>query len=128
VTDRFIDRVSELAGRTKRALDQVAEVLQRVEDEKGAGIEAYIVTLQRIANEHAKIALDCLVETQPLELLRLQPDKRLEKMAEDAREIATDLLTRRIPGDGRVEDAATYLSEAAQVVRQELERRQNKRD
>lgn len=106
MTDRFIDRVAELAGKTTRTLEQVARDLDE------SGLTAQAATLRSISKMHAKIACDCLVETQPIEVERFRLSDRIEKSIDEIEEIAADLLNRGKPGHSELSEAAELLVRA----------------
>lgn len=85
MVDRFVDRVAELSGRTTRTLKLVAEQLYE------AGLDPQGRLVARIAEEHAKVALDCLVETQPIDVGRLNYAKRVKVIIRDLENLAADL-------------------------------------
>jgi hypothetical protein len=117
MTDRFVDRVADLAGRTTRALNSVADKL----DAADAGLEADAQLLRGIATQQAKVALDCMVETQPIELERRAPAKHLRDLAEEARQLAATLMSRSLPGHDGASEAAEYLEQTASLVDRALE-------
>ena len=106
MTDRVIDRVAELAGQTTRTLEQVARVLDET------GLVAQSATLRSIAKLHTQIALDCLTETQPIELQRYNLPERIEKSIQVLDEIAADLLSRNKTGHSEISEAASLLRQA----------------
>lgn len=85
MVDQFVDRVAELSGRTTRTLKQVAEQLYEV------GLDSQGRLVARIAEEHAKVALDCLVETQPIDIGRLGYRKRILSLIRDLENLASDM-------------------------------------
>jgi len=85
MVEQFVDRVAELSGRTTRTLKQVAEQLYE------AGLDPQGRLVARIAEEHAKVALDCLVETQPIDVGRLNYKKRIKVLIRDLENLASDL-------------------------------------
>lgn len=109
VTDAFIDRVSELAGRTARVLDQLAEAVADAD----VGLDAQVDQIRAVANEHRKIALDCLSETQPIALRRVSLGRQLRDLAEESRQVAAELLQRGIHGHTEVSEAADQLEAVA---------------
>lgn len=109
VTDRFIDRVAELAGRTARVLEQLAKTIE----DGDAGFEAQVDQLRRVAEEHRKVALDCLVETQPIALRRVSLGRQLRDLAEEARQVAAELLQRGVYGHTEASEAAEQLEAVA---------------
>jgi len=85
MVDRFVDRIAELSGRTTRTLKQVAEQLYEV------GLASQGRLIARIAEEHAKVVLDCMIETQPIDIARLGYAKRIKHMVRDLENLASDL-------------------------------------
>ena len=106
MTDRFTDRVAELAGQTTRTLKEVAAACD------DSGLVAQASTLRNIADLHAKIALDCLTETQPIEVERYNLIDRIQKTIEEIEEISADLLTRGKKGHSELSEAASILHRA----------------
>lgn len=106
MTDRFVDRVSDLAGRTTRTLEQVCADLEEV------GLYAQANTLRNISREHAQISVDCLVETQPIEVQRYNLKERIERSMEEVQEISADLLSRGKPGHSEMSEAADLIGQA----------------
>ena len=107
MTDQFIDRIAELAGQTTRSLDLLAAVIEE------SGLAAQAATLRSISRLHAKVALDCMVETQPIEISRYNLSERLLRSINEIDDISADLLNRGRPGH-------SALSEAAMILRQAL--------
>lgn len=110
MTDVFLDRVSQLAGRTARVLDAIAQVLEEQE------LVNQAKTLRRVADDHKKIALDCLTETQPIEVRRLPIGRQLRNLAEESRQVAAELMQRGIPGHTKISEAAQELDEVADLA------------
>lgn len=106
MTDRFIDRVANLAGDTTRVLKQTADALEQ------SGLVTQANILRRVAALHEQIALDCLIETQPIEVARFQLPERIAKQAEALKDLAADLLERGHPGHSEVAEAAELLENA----------------
>ena len=110
MTDKFIDRIAELAGRTARVLDSLAVSVEEV------GLAPYADTMRRVANEHRKVALDCLVETQPISTRRVSIGRQLRDLAEEAKQVAAELMKRGIPGHDSVSESAMMLEEVADLA------------
>lgn len=106
MTDRFTDRVAELSGQTTRTLKQIANECAE------SGLVAQASTLRSIAELHAKIALDCLVETQPIEAERYNLIDRITKAFDEIEEISADLLNRGKRGHSELTDAAALIKRA----------------
>lgn len=117
MVDRFIDRVAELAGRTARVLDEIARECDEV------GLSAQAAVLRRVADEHRKIALDCLVETQPIEVRRIPLGTHLRNLAEEVRQVSAELMERGVPVHQGTSEAAEQLYESANLTDQLLKRR-----
>jgi|GEM_PF-3954827 len=102
MVDRFVDRVANLAGLTSRTLEEIAKVI----DETGL---PHAATLRQLAREHSKIALDCLVETQPIEVERFNIGDRIETSVRLLQELASDMMARGKDGHSEVSEAAELL-------------------
>lgn len=105
MVDRFVDRVANLAGLTSKTLEEIAKVA----DEAGL---PHGNTLRRLAREHSKIALDCLVETQPIEVQRFAIHERIETSIRILQELSADMMSRGEKGHNDVEEAADLLQSA----------------
>jgi len=106
MTDPFIDHVAELAGQTKKTLEQLANELDE------AGLQAQAAILRVIAGQHKKLAHDCLTTTQPIDIVRHDMTARLSKSIEEIEEISAELLTRGRSGHSELSEAAGLLKRA----------------
>ncbi len=106
MADRFTDRVADLAGQTTRVLTQIAMVVEE------SGLLAQASTLRDISKLHAQIAIDCLIETQPIELERYNLPQRIAKAIEEVEEISADLMSRGRSGHSEMSDAAALITQA----------------
>lgn len=112
MTDTFLDRIANLAGKTARVLDSLADTIEDID----VGLESQAATLRKVANEHRQVALDCLTETQPLSTRRLSLGRQLRDLAEEARQVAAELMQRGIAGHDEISDAADQLDEVASIA------------
>jgi len=112
MTDRFIEQVADIAGRTAKALEKVAGEL-----EAQHGMVTQPGMLRTIAKTQRKLAVDCTTTTQPIEIDRYNLTKRLRKIMNECSEVAADLLARGKPGHNE-------LAEAAELIRDALESQQ----
>ena len=106
MTDPFIDHVAELAGQTKKSLEQIADELDE------SGLEAQASILRVMAGQHRQLALDCLTTTQPIDIARHDLVTRLLKSIEEIEELSAELLTRGKKGHSELSEAATLLQRA----------------
>lgn len=113
MTDRFIERVAELAGQTKRVLLSVAQELE------SAGLSGQASTLRTIADAQSQLAIDCLSTTQSIEPNLFQFKKRIKKNVKDLQELAADLITDNRPGHSEVSEAANILERVLEDQPQE---------
>ena len=102
MVDRFIERVAELSGQTCRTLEELAKVM----DESGL---PHASVLRNIAKTHAQIALDCLSETQPIEVQRYNLTDRIKMIIKSMEELSSDLLSRNKRGHAEVDEAISFL-------------------
>lgn len=103
MTDPFIDRVAELAGQTKKTLEQLADEIGE------AGLQAQASTLRVIAKQHERLAYDCMTTTRPIEIVHHGLSVRIRKYLVDIDEMATDLLARGKPGHRELGEAAALM-------------------
>ena len=113
MTDRFIERVAELAGQTTRTLEQVSRVLDE------AGLSSQAATLRSIARLHAQIAMDCLTETQPIEVERYNLPERIQRSVQTLDDLSADLMSRNKPGHTEISEAAGLLQQALDRLSQQ---------
>lgn len=106
MTDKFRDAVSELSERTARTLDEVSEKVYE------AGLLEPSNTLNSLSEQHKKMVHNCLVETQPIDAIRYDLNRRFRNDIEELRELAADLLSRGKPGHDQISEAAELLEEA----------------
>lgn len=109
MTDPFTDRVADLASRSAQAMKELADRLQ-----ESHPADADLV--RKMGLEHAKVARDCLTETQPLDPDRRSPGRQLRDLAEEARQVAATLAIRHIPGHDAASEAAELLENAGALA------------
>lgn len=113
MVDRFVEKVAEFAGKTARTLEEIASVFDEI------GLEEHGKKLREIAKQHSQLALDCLTETQPIEVQRYRIPERIQANVRILRELSADLLTRGKPGHNEIEEAADLLQSALEKNRNE---------
>ena len=106
MTERFMERVADLAGRSSKAIDKVAGELE------ARGMVTQPGLLRTIAKSHRKLAIDCMTTTQPIEISRYDLTKRIEVIMNECKEIAAELLNRGEPGHNELAEAAELLQQA----------------
>jgi len=106
MADSFMERVANLAGRTAKALDQLAGELDQ------AGFVAQSVMLRSIAKSNRKLCHDCSATTQPIEIESYNLTVKIRRIMEDAREVAELMIEEGRPGYREVSEAADIMQAA----------------
>lgn len=105
----FIDRVSELASRTKKILDIVAGELEQ------SGLASQARVLRVVAKEHAKLLHDCLTTTQPISI-RSEVASRIVKTISEINELSSATLDREKEARDELEKASKILQDALRKI------------
>jgi len=107
--DRFIERVANLAGRTARALEKVSAELE------DAGFITQPGMLRAIAKSNRDLSRDCSTSTQPIEIGRYDLTSRLNKIMDEAQEIAADIMSRSKPGHNELYEASELIKKVLEM-------------
>lgn len=103
MVDRFLERVANLAGRTSKALDKVATELEE------AGFVTQPGMLRAIAKSNQDLSHDCSSTTQPIEIARYDLTSRLNRIMDESREIAADMMSRSKAGHNELYEASELI-------------------
>lgn len=109
MVDRFIERVANLAGRTARVLEKVSEELEE------AGLITQPSLLRVIAKANRDLAHDCLTKTQPIEIGRYDLTSRLNRIMDESREIAAELMARGQSGHNEIYEASELIEKVLKM-------------
>ncbi len=109
MVDRFIERVANLAGRTAKALEKVAAELEE------AGFVTQPGILRAIAKSNRALSHDCSTTTQPIEIGRYDLTSRLNRIMNESREIAADMMSRSKPGHNELYEASELIEKVLKM-------------